>query len=102
LEVTTLATTVAAAAEKLRDEILQKLDDVCGAVYDSPDLSDEQIELLKLLPADELELIAAWAEEYAENVRDYALLARRALQAKSSKAGPDAGMPLAGGHRHRR
>jgi len=94
--------TNAAAAEKLRYEILQTLDDVFGIVFDGPDLSDEQIELLALLPADELKLIAAWADEYAENVRDYASLARRALQAKSSKVGPDAGMPLVGGHRHPR
>jgi hypothetical protein len=90
-----VATTAAAAAENLRYEILQTLDDVYGIVFDGPDMSDEQVELLELLPADELELIAAWADEYAENVRDYALLARMALQAKDSKAGE---MPLSGGH----
>jgi hypothetical protein len=95
LEVTTVATTAAAAAEKLRYEILQTLDDVYGIVFDGPDMSDEQVELLELLPADELELIAAWADEYAENVRDYALLARMALQGKDPKAGE---MPLSGGH----
>ena len=78
-----MATTAAAAAEKLHYEILQTLDDVYGIVFDGPDMSDEQVELLELLPADELELIAAWADEYAENVRDYALLARLALQAKT-------------------
>lgn len=93
-----MATTAAAAAEKLRYEILQTLDDVYGIVFDGPDMSDEQVELLELLPADELELIAAWADEYAENVRDYALLARMALQAKDSKAGPTGGVPLSGGH----
>lgn len=93
-----MATTAAAAAEKLRYEILQTLDDVYGIVFDGPDMSDEQVELLELLPADELELIAAWADEYAENVRDYALLARMALQAKDAKAGPAGGVPLSGGH----
>ena len=77
-----MATTAATAADKLRHEILQTLDDVGGIVFDGPDMSDEQVELLAMLPADELQLIAAWAEEYAENVRDYALLARRALKAK--------------------
>jgi methyl coenzyme M reductase subunit C-like uncharacterized protein (methanogenesis marker protein 7) len=77
-----MATTATTAADKLRHEILQTLDDVCGIVFDGPDMSDEQVELLAMLPADELQLIAAWAEEYAENVRDYALLARRALKAK--------------------
>lgn len=72
----------AAAAARLRDEILQKLDDVCGAVYDSPDTSDEQVELLALLPADDLELIEARAKEYAEHVLDYAAIARKALDAK--------------------
>jgi hypothetical protein len=98
LEVTTVATTAAAAAEKLCHEILQKLDDVYGIVFDGPDMSEEQVELLGLLPADELELIAAWADEYAENVRDYALLARITLQAKDAKAGPTGGVPTAGGH----
>jgi hypothetical protein len=94
-----LAKTTTTAAEELRNEILQTLDDVFGIVFDGPDLSDEQIELLALLPADELELIAAWANEYAENVRDYAVLARKALQSKAPTAGPPGGMPLAGGHR---
>jgi hypothetical protein len=93
-----VATTAAAAAEKLRYEILQRLDDVYGIVFDGPDMSDDQVELLELLPADELELIAAWADEYAENVRDYALLARMALKAKDAKAGPTGGVPLSGGH----
>lgn len=51
-------------------------------VFDGPDMSDEQVELLALLPADDLKLIAAQAEEYAANVRDYATLARNALEAK--------------------
>ncbi len=97
-----MATTAAAAAEKLRYEMLQKLDDVYGIVFDGPDMSDEQVELLELVPADELELIAAWADEYAENVRDYALLARMALQSKDAKAGPTGGVPLSGGHHHPR
>jgi hypothetical protein len=71
-----------AAAEKLRDEILEILDDVSFRVFDGPDMSDEQVELLALLPADDLKVIAAWAEEYAANVRDYATLARNALEAK--------------------
>jgi len=71
-----------AAAEKLRDEILEILDDVYFRVFDGPDMSDEQVELLALLPADDLKLIAAQAEEYAANVRDYATLARNALEAK--------------------
>lgn len=71
-----------AAAEKLRDEILEILDDVYFRVFDGPDMSDEQVELLVLLPADDLKVIAAWAEEYAANVRDYATLARNALEAK--------------------
>jgi hypothetical protein len=71
-----------AAAEKLRDEILEILDDVYFRVFDGPDMSDEQVELLALLPADDLKVIAAWAEEYAANVRDYATLARNALEAK--------------------
>ena len=70
------------AAEKLRDEILEILDDVYFRVFDGPDMSDEQVELLALLPADDLKVIAAWAEEYAANVRDYATLARNALEAK--------------------
>ena len=82
------------AAEEFRDEILQTLDDVYGVVFDGPDSSDEEVELLKLLPADDLELIASLADEYAENVRAYALLSREALQAKDSKAGV---MPLPGG-----
>ncbi len=82
------------AAEEFRDEILQTLDDVYGAVFDGPDSSDEEVELLKLLPADDLELIASLADEYAENVRAYASLSREALQAKDPKAG---GMPLPGG-----
>jgi len=69
-------------AEKLRDEILEILDDVYFRVFDGPDMSDEQVELLALLPADDLKLIAAQAEEYAANVRDYATLARNALEAK--------------------
>ncbi len=72
-----------AAAEKLRDEMLQTLDDVYFLVFDGPDMSNEQIDLLALLPVDDLEQIASWAEEYAENVRDYAKLARQALEAKS-------------------
>jgi hypothetical protein len=71
-----------AAAEKLRDEILEILDDVYFRVFDGPDMSNEQVELLALLPADDLKVIAAWAEEYAANVRDYATLARNALKAK--------------------
>jgi len=72
-----------AAAETLRDEILEILDDVYGRVFDGPDMSDEQVELLALLSADDLEVIAAQAEEYAANVRDYATLARNALEAKN-------------------
>ena len=72
----------AAAAETLRDEILQKLDDVYGIVFDGPNTSGEQVELLAVLPADDLKVIAAWAEEYAANVRDYATLARNAQEAK--------------------
>ncbi len=72
-----------AAAEKLRDEILQTLDDVYFRVFDGPDMSNEQIKLLALLPVDDLKQIASWAEEYAENVRDYAKLAQQALEAKS-------------------
>jgi hypothetical protein len=71
-----------AAAEKLRDEILEILDDVYFRVFYGPDMSDEQVELLALLPTDDLKVIAAWAEEYAANVRDYATLARNALEAK--------------------
>jgi len=71
-----------AAAKKLRDEIVEILDDVYSRVFDGPDMSDEQVELLALLPADDLKLIAAQAEEYAANVRDYATLARNALEAK--------------------
>ncbi len=84
----------AVAAEKYRDEILQTLDEVYGVVFDGPDISDEEVELLKLLAADDLELIASLADEYAENVRAYALLSQEALQAKDSKAGE---MPLPGG-----
>ena len=71
-----------AAAEKLRDEILEILDDVYFRVFDGPDMSDDQVELLALLPADDLKAIAAQAEEYAANVRDYGTLARNALEAK--------------------
>lgn len=71
-----------AAAEKLRDEILEILDDVYFRVFDGPDMSDEQVELLALLSADDLKVIEAQAEEYAANVRDYATLARKALDAK--------------------
>ena len=71
-----------AAAEKLRDEILEILDDVYFRVFDGPDMSDDQVELLALLPADDLKAIAAQAEEYAANVRDYATLARNTLEAK--------------------
>lgn len=71
-----------AAAEKLRDEILEILDDVYFRVFDGPDMSDEQVELLALLSADDLKVIEAQAEEYAANVRDYATLARKALEAK--------------------
>lgn len=71
-----------AAAEKLQDEILQKLDDVYGIVFDGPEMSDDHVELLALLPVADLEVIAAWAEEYAANVGDYATLARSALEAK--------------------
>jgi len=46
-------------------------------------MSDEQIELLALLPVDDLEVIAVWAEEYAENVLNYATLARKAMEAKA-------------------
>ncbi len=70
------------AAEKLRDEILEILDDVYFRVFDGPDMSDDQVELLALLPADDLKAIAAQAEDYAANVRDYATLARNALEAK--------------------
>lgn len=76
------ATAADAAAARLRDEILQKLDDVYGIVFDGPDTSDEQVALLAQLPADDLKVIAAWAEEYAANVRDYATLARKALEVK--------------------
>jgi len=82
LEVTPLPMTTIAAAEQLRDEILQILDDVYFRVFDGPDMSDEQVELLALLPTGDLKLIASWAEEYAENVRDFARLAREALEAK--------------------
>jgi hypothetical protein len=78
-----MAKSAATAAEEYRDEILQKLDDVCGIVYGGPDMSDEQIELLALLPVDDLEVIAVWAEEYAENVLNYATLARKAMEAKA-------------------
>jgi len=71
-----------ADAEKLRDEILEILDDVYFRVFDGPDMSDEQVDLLALLPADDLKAIAAQAEEYAANVRDYATLARNALEAQ--------------------
>ena len=74
---------ITTVAEKLRDEILEILDDVYFRVFDGPDMSDAQVELLALLPADDLKLIAAQAEEYATNVRDYARLARQALEAKS-------------------
>ena len=71
-----------ADAEKLRDEILEILDDVYFRVFDGPDMSDEQVDLLALLPADDLKAISTQAEEYAANVRDYATLARNALEAK--------------------
>lgn len=71
-----------AAAEKLRDEILEILDDVYFRMFEGPDMSDEQVELLALLPTDDLKVIAAQAEEYAASVRDYATLARNALKAK--------------------
>jgi hypothetical protein len=74
---------ITTAAEKLRDEILEVLDDVYFRVFYGPDMSDEQVELLALLSADDLEVIAAQAEEYAANVRDYATLARNALEAKN-------------------
>jgi hypothetical protein len=70
------------AAETLRDEILEILDDVYFRVFEGPDMSDEQVRLLSMLSADDLKRIVDWAEEYAENVRDFARLAQRALNAK--------------------
>ena len=83
-----------AAAEKLQDEILQKLDDVYGIVFDGPEMSDEQVELLALLPVADLEVIAAWAEEYTANVGDYATLARSALEAKDEERATPVAMTL--------
>ncbi len=74
---------ITTAAEKLRDEIFEVLDDVYFRVFYGPDMSDEQVELLALLSADDLEVIAAQAEEYAATVREYATLARHALEAKN-------------------
>jgi len=72
-------------ALKVRDEILEKLDDVYGIIMDGPDMSDEQVELLAALPEDDLLEIASLAEEYAENVRDYARLAHKALREQESE-----------------
>lgn len=69
-------------AEELLDDAMAKLDDVFGIVFDGPDMSQEQVRLLALLPEDDLEAIVGYAEECAENVRDYARLAREALRAK--------------------
>jgi len=64
----------------VRDEILETLDNVYGLVMDGPDMSDERVELLAALPEDDLLEIASQAEEFAENVRDYARLAHKALR----------------------
>jgi len=69
----------------VRDEILETLDNVYGIVMDGPDMSDEQVELLAALPEDDLLEIASLAEEYAENVRDYARLAHKALREQESE-----------------
>ncbi len=69
-------------AEELLDDAMAKLDDVFGIVFDGPDMSQEQVTLLALLPEDDLEAIVGYAEECAENVRDFARLAREALRAK--------------------
>lgn len=72
-------------AKACRDEILEKLDDVYGVVLDGPEMSHRKAHLLSLLPEENLEQIVSYAEEYAENVRDYAKLARNAIRAKAER-----------------
>lgn len=72
-------------ARMVREEILETLDNVYGLVMDGPDMSDERVELLAALPEDDLLGIASLAEEYAENVRDYARLAREALREQETE-----------------
>lgn len=67
-------------ALKIRDEILEKLDDVYGIIMGGPDMSDNRVELLAVLPEDDLVEIASQAEEYSQNLRDYARLAHKALR----------------------
>jgi pullulanase/glycogen debranching enzyme len=69
-------------AEELRDEILQKFDVLYHTVFNVPEMSDETIELLALLPVQELKQIASWAEDYAACVWGYAEIARMALEVK--------------------
>jgi hypothetical protein len=62
---------------------MEKLDDICRVACDGVAWSCEDVELLSLLPTDDLEQIVSRAEEYAENVRDYATFAQESLEAKS-------------------
>lgn len=72
-------------ALKIRDEILEKLDDVYGIIVDGPDMSDNRVELLAALPEDDLVEIASQAEEYSQNLRDFARLAHKALREQESE-----------------
>ncbi len=72
-------------ALKIRDEILEKLDNVYGIIVDGPDMSDERVELLAALPEDDLLEIASQAEEYSQNLRDFARLAHKALREQESE-----------------
>jgi len=72
-----------ATAEGLLCQIMEKLDDICRVACDGVAWSYEDVELLSLLRKEALEQVVSRAEEYAENVRDYATFAQESLEAKS-------------------
>ena len=72
-------------SQMVLDYVREQVDEVQGIVMEGPELSDDLVELLALLPEKELQETASRAWECSQTLRDYEQLALQALEVKEAR-----------------
>ena len=72
-------------AQIVLNYVRKQVDDVQGVVMEGPELSDDLVELLALLPEKELQETASRAWECSQTLRDYEQVALQALELKDAR-----------------
>jgi hypothetical protein len=72
-------------AQIVLNYVRKQVDDVQGVVMEGPELSDDLVELLALLPEKELQETASRAWDCSQTLRDYEQVALQALELKDAR-----------------